>query len=301
MILYPAIDIMDGQAVRLVEGRFEDSTTYHDDPLEAARSWVDAGARFLHVVDLDGARSGEPKSLEHLRAIVQETGIPIQYGGGLRTIEAVREALRAGAERAIVGTAAFRDIDFLDDIVAAYGPRIVVAVDVKDGMIATEGWTQTTSLPAVDAIKRLTGRGVRSFVYTDVSRDGMLSGVDIETIKQIAGRRPRPLHLLGWDRHARRPARARAAASGQPRGRDRGQVALREALHGRGGSSRARRRVSSDDAEGAVLRGDDGRAVSCHGSRRRLRGGDHRRDGRDHPGARHQPPSRGATTTAKAR
>ena len=85
MILYPAIDIMDGQAVRLVEGRFEDSTTYHDTPLEAARSWVEAGARFLHVVDLDGARSGEPKSLEHLRAIVQETGIPIQYGGGLRT------------------------------------------------------------------------------------------------------------------------------------------------------------------------------------------------------------------------
>jgi phosphoribosylformimino-5-aminoimidazole carboxamide ribotide isomerase len=187
MILYPAIDIMNGQAVRLVEGRFEDPTTYHDTPLEAARSWVDAGARFLHVVDLDGARSGEPKSLEHLRAIVQETGIPIQYGGGLRTTEAVREALRAGAERAIVGTAAFRDIDFLDDIVAAYGPRVVVAVDVKDGMIATEGWTQTTSLPAVEAIKRLTGRGVRSFIYTDVSRDGMLSGVDLETIKQIAG------------------------------------------------------------------------------------------------------------------
>ena len=121
MILYPAIDIMDGQAVRLVEGVFEDATTYHADPLDAARSWVEAGARFLHVVDLDGARSGEPKSLDHLRRIVAETGIPIQYGGGLRTVEAVREALRAGAERAIVGTAAFKDIDFLDDIVAAYG------------------------------------------------------------------------------------------------------------------------------------------------------------------------------------
>ena len=121
MILYPAIDIMDGQAVRLVEGRFEDSTTYHDDPLEAARSWVGAGARFLHVVDLDGARSGEPKSLEHLRRIVTETGIPVQYGGGLRTVDAVRDALRAGAERAVVGTAAFRDIDFLDDIVATFG------------------------------------------------------------------------------------------------------------------------------------------------------------------------------------
>jgi phosphoribosylformimino-5-aminoimidazole carboxamide ribotide isomerase len=186
MILYPAIDIMDGQAVRLVEGRFEDSTKYHDDPLEAARSWVDAGARFLHVVDLDGARSGEPKSLDHLRRIVKDTGIPVQYGGGLRTVDAVRDALRAGAERAIVGTAAFRDIDFLDDIVSTFGPRIVVAVDVKDGMIATEGWTQTTSMPAVDAIKRLTGRGVRSFVYTDVSRDGRLTGPDLDGVRAVA-------------------------------------------------------------------------------------------------------------------
>jgi phosphoribosylformimino-5-aminoimidazole carboxamide ribotide isomerase len=186
MILYPAIDIMDGQAVRLVEGRFEDATTYHDDPLEAAKSWVAAGARFLHVVDLDGARSGEPKSLAHLRRIVQETGIPIQYGGGLRTVEAVRDALRAGAERVIIGTAAFRDIDFLDDVIAQYGARIVIAVDVKDGMIATEGWTQTTSLPAVDAIKRLTSRGVRSFVYTDVSRDGKLTGPDLEGVTRVA-------------------------------------------------------------------------------------------------------------------
>jgi phosphoribosylformimino-5-aminoimidazole carboxamide ribotide isomerase len=186
MILYPAIDIMNGQAVRLVEGVFEDATTYHADPLDAAKSWVDAGARFLHVVDLDGARSGEPKSLDHLKRIVAATGIPIQYGGGLRTVDAVRDALRAGAERAIVGTAAFKDIDFLDDIVAAYGPRVVVAVDVKDGMIATEGWTQTTQLPAVEAIKRLTGRGVRSFIFTDVSRDGKLTGPDLPAVKDVA-------------------------------------------------------------------------------------------------------------------
>jgi phosphoribosylformimino-5-aminoimidazole carboxamide ribotide isomerase len=186
MILYPAIDIMDGKAVRLVEGRFDDATAYHDDPVAAARSWVDAGARFLHVVDLDGARHGEPRSLDHLRAIVAETGVPVQYGGGLRTVDAVRDALRAGAERAIVGTAAFRDVDFLDDIVAAFGPRIVVAVDVKDGMIATDGWTQTSAMPAVDAIKRLTGRGVRSFIYTDVSRDGKLTGVDLAGVETVA-------------------------------------------------------------------------------------------------------------------
>jgi phosphoribosylformimino-5-aminoimidazole carboxamide ribotide isomerase len=186
MILYPAIDIMDGQAVRLVEGDFEDSTTYHDDPLTAAQSWVAAGARFLHVVDLDGARHGEPRALDHLRRIVAETGIPIQYGGGLRTVEAVREALRAGAERAIVGTQAFRDVDFLDDIVAAFGSRIVVAVDVKDGMIATSGWTETTKLPAGDAIQRLSARGVRSFVYTEVSRDGKLGGPDLDGVCRVA-------------------------------------------------------------------------------------------------------------------
>jgi phosphoribosylformimino-5-aminoimidazole carboxamide ribotide isomerase len=186
MILYPAIDIMDGKAVRLVEGRFEDATTYHDDPLSAAMSWVDAGARFLHVVDLDGARTGEPRSLDHLRRIVKETGVPIQYGGGLRTLPAVREALRAGAERAIVGTAAFSDVDFLDDIVSAFGPRIVVSVDVRDGMIATAGWTQTTQMPAEDAIKRLTARGVRSFVYTDVSRDGKLNGPDLDGVRSVA-------------------------------------------------------------------------------------------------------------------
>jgi phosphoribosylformimino-5-aminoimidazole carboxamide ribotide isomerase len=147
---------------------------------------VAAGARFLHVVDLDGARSGEPRSLEHLRRIVRETGIPVQYGGGLRTLSAVREALRAGAERAIVGTAAFRDVDFLDDIVATFGSRIVVSVDVKDGMIATSGWTKTTQMPADDAIKRLTARGVHSFVYTDVSRDGRLTGPDLEGVKRVA-------------------------------------------------------------------------------------------------------------------
>src|SRR6185295_5947793 len=160
VILYPAIDILDGRAVRLIQGRFEDATTYHYDPLEAAQSWVDAGARYLHVVDLDGAKEGEPRSIEHLRRIVQGTGVPVQYGGGLRTVGAVRDALRAGAERVIVGTAAFRDVDFLDEILASYGPRIVVSVDVRGGCISTAGWTQTTELPPEDAIARLQDRGV---------------------------------------------------------------------------------------------------------------------------------------------
>jgi phosphoribosylformimino-5-aminoimidazole carboxamide ribotide isomerase len=186
VILYPAIDIMDGRAVRLVEGRFEDATTYHDDPLEAAQSWVDAGARYLHVIDLDGAKDGEPRSIEHLRRIVHGTGVPVQYGGGLRTVDAVRDALRAGAERAIVGTAAFRDVDFLDEILAAWGPRIVVSVDVRDGFISTAGWTESTRLPPAEAIHHLHDRGVSSFVYTNADRDGRLEGPDVQEVAAIA-------------------------------------------------------------------------------------------------------------------
>ena len=112
--------------------------------------------------------------------------MPVQYGGGLRTLTAVREALRAGAERAVVGTAAFRDVDFLDDILRAFGPRIVVSVDVRDGMISTSGWTQTTQMPAADAIRRLGDRGVRSFVYTNVDRDGKLEGPDLDEVARVA-------------------------------------------------------------------------------------------------------------------
>jgi phosphoribosylformimino-5-aminoimidazole carboxamide ribotide isomerase len=186
VILYPAIDIMAGHAVRLVQGRFEDATQYADDPLEAALAWVQAGARFLHVVDLDGARAGEPVSLDHVRRIVQNAGVPVQYGGGLRTLEAVRDAVRAGAERVIVGTQAFRDVDFLDDCLEAFGPRIVVSVDVRGGHVATAGWTQTTAMPAEDAIRRLGARGVRSFVYTSVDRDGGLQGPDLEEVTRAA-------------------------------------------------------------------------------------------------------------------
>jgi phosphoribosylformimino-5-aminoimidazole carboxamide ribotide isomerase len=186
VILYPAIDIMGGKAVRLVEGRFEDATTYHDDPLEAAQSWVDAGARYLHVVDLDGAKEGAPRSIEHLRRIVRRTGVPVQYGGGLRSVDAVRDALRAGAERVIVGTAAFRDVDFLDEILGTFGPRIVVSVDVRGGYISTAGWTKTTELPAEDAIRRLQDRGVASFVYTNADRDGTLEGPDSDEVQRVA-------------------------------------------------------------------------------------------------------------------
>jgi phosphoribosylformimino-5-aminoimidazole carboxamide ribotide isomerase len=186
VILYPAIDVRGGKAVRLTHGDFDAETVYHDDPLEAARSWVDAGARFLHVVDLDGAKAGEPVSLDHLRRIAG-IGVPVQYGGGLRTVDAVRDALRAGAERVIVGTAALRDVDFLDEIVAAYGARVVVSVDVRGGKIATAGWTEVTDWPAADAFGRLHDRGVASFIYTDADRDGALGGPSLDDVRTIAG------------------------------------------------------------------------------------------------------------------
>jgi phosphoribosylformimino-5-aminoimidazole carboxamide ribotide isomerase len=186
VILYPAVDIRDGRAVRLTHGRFEEETVYHDDPLQAARAWVAAGARYLHVVDLDGARAGEPRSLEHLGRIAAEAGVPVQYGGGLRTVQAVRDAVAAGAERVIVGTAALRDVDFLDDIVGEHGPRVVVSVDVRGGRIATSGWTEVSDLPASEAFLRLRGRGVDSFVFTDADRDGALEGPDLDAVRAVA-------------------------------------------------------------------------------------------------------------------
>jgi phosphoribosylformimino-5-aminoimidazole carboxamide ribotide isomerase len=186
VILYPAIDISEGKAVRLVKGDFEQVTVYEDSPLEAARAWVDAGARFLHVVDLDGARYGAPKSLHHLEQITHELHVPVQYGGGLRSLPAVRDALRAGAERVILGTAAFNDIDFLDDVLGAFRDRVIVSVDTRGGNISTSGWQETTQMPAAAVIERLQNRGVRSFVYTDVDRDGMLGGIDFDGVRRIA-------------------------------------------------------------------------------------------------------------------
>jgi phosphoribosylformimino-5-aminoimidazole carboxamide ribotide isomerase len=187
VILYPAIDIRGGKAVRLTHGRFDAETVYADDPLEAARSWIDAGARFLHVVDLDGAKQGEPASIDHLGRIVAGTGVPVQYGGGLRSVEAVSDAIAAGASRAILGTAAFADAEFLDEVVARFGERIVVSIDTRGGFVSTAGWTQTTQLPAQEAVERMQDRGVQTFVFTNVDKDGLLGGPDLDEVRQIAG------------------------------------------------------------------------------------------------------------------
>ena len=186
VILYPAIDIAGGRAVRLVQGDFDAETVYADSPLEAARAWMEAGARYLHVIDLDGARTGAPQNLHHLERVVAELGLPVQYGGGLRSVDAVADAIAAGASRAILGTAAFSDVDFLDEVVARFGERIVVSIDTRGGFVSTAGWTETTTLPAAAAIERLQDRGVRTFVFTDVDKDGLLGGPDLDEVRRLA-------------------------------------------------------------------------------------------------------------------
>jgi phosphoribosylformimino-5-aminoimidazole carboxamide ribotide isomerase len=185
VILLPAVDIRDGKAVRLVQGDFARETVYNDDPLDAARAWVDQGARSLHVVDLDGALQGAPANLEHLRRITAAVDVPVQYGGGLRDAQAVRAALAAGADRVVIGTAAYTDAEFLDDVVENWGSRVIVAVDVRGGKVSVAGWTKETQGLADEVIERLQRRGVRRFAYTNVDRDGTLEGPDIDDIKRI--------------------------------------------------------------------------------------------------------------------
>jgi len=187
MILLPAIDILDGHAVRLAAGDFEQRTVYDADPLDAARRWVHAGARALHVVDLDGARLGVPVNLEHVRRIAGAVEVPVQVGGGLRDTGSVTAALAAGATRVVLGTAAFRDVDFLDEMVAAHRDRVIVSVDARSGRLAAAGWTEQTEIPAESVIESLGRRGVVRFVYSSIERDGMLSGLDLDEVTRVAG------------------------------------------------------------------------------------------------------------------
>ncbi len=187
MRLYPAIDILAGSAVRLVKGDFDAKKVYDADPLSAALGWVREGARYLHVVDLDGAKAGKPVNLEHLRRIAGDAGVPVQYGGGLRSAEAVSAALDAGATRVIVGTAAFTDPEMLEEALATHGPeRVLVGVDVRGGNVATHGWLQTTDAPAREAFAALREQGVSNFVFTNIDHDGMLDGANREEVQWVA-------------------------------------------------------------------------------------------------------------------
>jgi phosphoribosylformimino-5-aminoimidazole carboxamide ribotide isomerase len=186
LILYPAIDIRGGKAVRLTQGDYERETAYDDDPVVAARRWVDGGARWLHVVDLDGARAGAPVNLEHVRRIVAAVSVPVQLGGGLRDSKKVEEAISSGAERIVLGTAAVRDPDMAEAIAAAHGDRVVVSVDSRSGKVAAEGWTEASDLGTGEVIAALSDRGIRRFVYTPVDVDGLMEGPDLDSLREAA-------------------------------------------------------------------------------------------------------------------
>src|SRR5918998_1162679 len=186
MILLPAVDIRDGRAVRLRQGDFADETVYADDPFDAARSFVEAGARFLHVVDLDGAREGEPVNLHHVERIAGELDVPVELGGGLRSIASIRRALAAGGGRVVLGTAAFTDPELLDEALSAFTSRILVGVDVRGGQVSVAGWTRETQARGEDAIRRLPQQGGPPLLFTSGDRDGRLEGADLDEVRRIS-------------------------------------------------------------------------------------------------------------------
>jgi phosphoribosylformimino-5-aminoimidazole carboxamide ribotide isomerase len=187
LILYAAIDIRDGKAVRLMQGDYERETAYEDDPVVAAQRWADEGALWLHVVDLDGARAGEPVNLDHLARIVAAVDIPVQFGGGLRDSKKVEEAISAGVERVVLGTAAVRDPDVTAAIAAAHGDRVVAAVDARAGKVAAEGWTEREGIGPAELAAQLSDRGIQRFIYTPVEVDGTMEGPDVESLREVAG------------------------------------------------------------------------------------------------------------------
>jgi len=183
--LYPAVDIRGGKAVRLTQGDFAREQVYDADPLDAARRWVDAGARWLHVVDLDGARTGEPVNLSQLERIAAALDVLVQYGGGLRSAEHVEAAFARGATRVVIGTAAFTDEGFLDTLLAGHGARIAVGLDVRNGRVAIRGWREQVSSGPAEAIRGLAEKGVETIVYTKVDWDGTMQGADLETAREL--------------------------------------------------------------------------------------------------------------------
>ena len=186
MQLYPAIDMKNGQCVRLRQGAFKDITIYSDAPEKVAAHWQEKGASFLHLVDLDGALAGYSVNEEVIRRIADTVSIPIEIGGGIRSGEAVERMLGLGVRRVIIGTKAVEHPEFLRDMVRAFGEEAIVAgVDAKDGMVAVEGWEKVSSLTARDLCLTMKEYGVRHIVYTDISRDGMLSGPNVEATRKL--------------------------------------------------------------------------------------------------------------------
>jgi len=186
MIIFPAIDIRGGKCVRLEEGRFDRETVFAENPLEAARKWVEAGTEWLHIVDLDGARAGEPVNLAVVSEIAKTFDVKIQLGGGIRTMETAAAVLSAGIHRVILGSVAARSPELVRQICIQYGDRVVIGIDSRDGIVAVDGWEKSGLIQAGELALQMKEVGATRIIYTDISRDGMLSGVNVEATLQLA-------------------------------------------------------------------------------------------------------------------
>ena len=189
MLLIPAIDIKNGRCVRLRQGDLENNiTVYSDDPVAVARQWADLGADRLHIVDLDGAATGRPVNAALIRDMVNEVSgdMEVELGGGLRSLEQVERYIDAGVSYAVIGTAALKRPGFLHEACSNFGGQIIVALDARDGLVATDGWQNTTAIKAVDIARKFESYGVEAFLYTDIARDGMLTGCNVEATAELA-------------------------------------------------------------------------------------------------------------------
>lgn len=186
MRIYPAIDIKDGKCVRLFKGRFDEVTVYGDSPAEMARKWEQLGGGFIHVVDLDGALKGHGVNADKIKEICQSVSVPVQTGGGIRSMADIEAKLACGINRVIIGTKAVSDSEFVKEAVAKYGDKIVIGIDAKDGMVAVEGWEKTSDFTAVEFAKKMADLGVRTIVYTDIATDGTLAGPNVSAMREMA-------------------------------------------------------------------------------------------------------------------
>lgn len=186
MIIFPAIDLKDGKVVRLHQGDYDQMTVYSEDPLAVAKTFKEAGATHLHVVDLDGARGGNPENFKVVERLIQSSGLEVQVGGGIRNRERIETYLNLGAKRVILGTAAVTDPIFLKEMVGLFGEAIAVGVDVKDGLAAINGWEKTTAINGVEFCKSLAGIGVKTVIYTDIAKDGRMQGTNLDAYRELA-------------------------------------------------------------------------------------------------------------------
>lgn len=186
MRIYPAIDIKDGKCVRLFKGRFDDVTVYGDSPAEMAKKWESQGGEYIHVVDLDGALKGHGVNAEKIKEICESVNVPVQTGGGIRSMADIEAKLACGISRVIIGTKAVSDSEFIKEAVKKYGDKIVIGIDAKDGMVAVEGWEKTSDFTAVEFSKKMADLGVKTIVYTDIATDGTLAGPNVEAMREMA-------------------------------------------------------------------------------------------------------------------